>query len=149
LEKRLLEKLKQFILELGYGFTFIGNQYRLELNSKEYFVDLLFFQRQLRCLVAFDLKIGPFEPEFAGKMNFYLNLLDDRVKLKDENPSIGIILCAEKNSVEVEYALKGIDKPIAVAEYQLAKSVPKVLQKQLPSAKELAEFIKTELKKGD
>jgi predicted nuclease of restriction endonuclease-like (RecB) superfamily len=145
-EKRLLEKLKHFVLELGYGFSFIGSQYRLELNRKEHFVDLLFFQRNLRCLVAIDLKIGDFEPEFAGKMNFYLNLLDDKVRLADENPSIGIILCAEKNSVEVEYALKGINKPIAVSGYQLEKSIPKILQKQLPSAKELAAFIKTEFK---
>ena len=146
LENRLIEKLKNFILELGYGFTFMGNQYRLELKNKEYFVDLLFFHRKLRCMVAIDLKIGCFEPEFAGKMNFYLNLLDDKVRMQDENPSIGIILCATKNSVEVEYALKGIAKPIAVAEYELKKSVPQKLQKQLPSAKELQDVIKSELK---
>lgn len=145
-EARLLEKLKHFILELGYGFSFIGNQYRLDLDRKEYFVDLLFFHRSLRCLVAIDLKMGSFEPEFAGKMNFYLNLLDDKVRMEEENPSIGIILCAEKNSVEVDYALKGINKPIAVSEYQLQKSVPRQLQKQLPSAKELAALIKEEFK---
>lgn len=147
-ENKLLEKLKQFILELGYGFSFIGNQYRLELNRKEYFVDLLFFHRRLRCLVAIDLKIGTFEPEFAGKMNFYLNLLDDKARMENENPSIGIILCAEKNSVVVDYALKGIDKPIAVSEYQLQKSVPRKLQRQLPSAKELTELIKNEFKEN-
>jgi predicted nuclease of restriction endonuclease-like (RecB) superfamily len=146
-ENRLIEKLKHFILELGYGFSFVGNQYRIELNRKEYFIDLLFFHRKLRCLVGIDLKIGSFEPEFAGKMNFYLNLLDDHVRMKDENPSIGIILCAEKNSVEVDYALKGIDKPIAVAEYKLKKSVPKKWQRQLPSAKELTEIIREEFKK--
>ncbi len=147
LESRLIEKLKHFILELGYGFSFMGNQFRIELNKKEYFIDLLFFHRKLRCLVAIDLKIGNFEPEYAGKMNFYLNLLDDKVRMKDENPSIGIILCAEKKSVEVEYALKGINKPIAVAEYQMKKSVPKKLQKQLPSVKELTEIIREEFKK--
>lgn len=147
-ENRLIEKLKYFILELGYGFSFIGNQYRLALNAKEYFVDLLFFHRKLRCLVAIDLKIGSFEPEFAGKMNFYLNLLDERIRMKDENPSIGIILCAEKNSVEVEYALKGIDKPIAVSEYLLKKTIPKKLQKQLPTAKELSALIRVEFKKN-
>lgn len=146
-ERRLLEKLKDFMLELGYGFTFVGNQYRLKLNRKEYFVDLLFFHRYLRCLVAIDLKIGEFEPEFAGKMNFYLNLLDTKIKLPDENPSIGIILCAEKNSVEVDFALKGIDKPIAVSEYQLQKTIPKKWQKQLPTAQELAAVIKAEFKK--
>ncbi len=147
LENRLIEKLKHFILELGYGFSFVGNQYRIALNKKEYFIDLLFFHRGLRCLVAIDLKIGRLEPEFTGKMNFYLNLLDDRFRMKDENPSIGIILCAEKTSVKVEYALKGIDKPIAVAEYQLKSSVPKALQRQLPSAKELTDIIKEEFKK--
>ncbi len=146
-ENRLIEKIKNFILELGYGFSYIGNQYRIPLNGKEYFVDLLFFHRHLQCLVAIDLKIGGFEPEFAGKMNFYLNLLDDHVKLANENPSIGIILCAEKNSVEVEYALKGINKPIAVSEYELRKTIPKKLQKQLPSTKELTDLIKVEFKR--
>lgn len=106
LENRLVENIKDFILELGYGFSYIGNQYRLSLNDKEYFVDLLFFQRKLKCLVAIDLKIGSFEPEFAGKINFYLNLLNEQVKLSDENSSIGIILCAEKNTIEVEYAVE-------------------------------------------
>ncbi len=146
LENRLIEKLKYFILELGYGFSYIGSQHRLELGRKEYFVVLLFFHRKLRCLVAIDLKIASFEPEFAGKMNFYLNLLDDMVRMSDENPSIGIILCAEKNSVEVDYALKGIEKPIAVAEYQLKKSIPKALKGQLPSVKELTELIMREIK---
>ncbi len=145
LEHRLIEKIKQFILELGNGFSFIGNQYRLVLKGKEYFIDLLFYQRSLKCLVAIDLKIGVFEPEFAGKMNFYLNLLDDTVRLKDENPSIGIILCADKNSIEVEYALRGIHKPIAVAEYHLRKKIPAKLQKQLPTIKELQAVIKNEL----
>lgn len=92
LEKRLVEKIKQFILELGYGFSFLGNQYRLMLGNNEYFVDLLFFNRKLKCLVAVELKTGKFEPEYAGKMDFYLHLLDEQVRLKDENPSIGIIL---------------------------------------------------------
>ncbi len=146
-ESRLIEKLKDFILELGYGFSFMGHQYQLRLNRKEYFVDLLFFHRSLRCLVAIDLKIESFEPEFAGKMNFYLNLLDDTVRMKDENPSIGIILCAEKNMVEVDYALKGINKPIAVSQYELTKKIPRLLQKQLPTAKELIAVIKSEFKK--
>jgi predicted nuclease of restriction endonuclease-like (RecB) superfamily len=147
LESKLVEKLKNFILELGYGFSFLGNQYRLALKSKEYFVDLLFFHRKLRCLVAVDLKMGSFEPEFAGKMNFYLNLLDEKVRMDDENPSIGIILCADKDSVEVDYALKGIAKPIAGAEYEFKKTVPRKFQKQLPSAYELQAVIRTEMKK--
>lgn len=105
LERRLVEKIKLFLLELGDGFSFIGNQYRLTINQKEYFVELLFFNRKIKSLVAIDLKIGAFEPEFVGKMNHYLGLLDDHVKIPDENPSIGIILCAEKDHIDVEVAL--------------------------------------------
>ncbi|MEB3074049.1 PDDEXK nuclease domain-containing protein [Capnocytophaga gingivalis] len=119
LEKRLVERIKQFILELGKGFSFIGNQYCLEFNNKEYFVDMLFFHRKLRSLVAIELKVGGFKPEYVGKMNFYLTLLDRLEKSTDENPSIGIILCAEKDHLEVEVALQDIHKPIGVAVYQL------------------------------
>jgi len=118
LERRLVEKIKLFLLELGDGFSFIGNQQRLTLNQKEYFVDLLFFNRKIKSLIAIDLKIGAFEPEFIGKMNYYLGLLDDQMKMPDENPSIGIILCAEKDHIEVEVALRDFHKPIGVAEYQ-------------------------------
>ncbi len=133
-EKKLVEKIKLFILELGKGFSYIGNQYRLEYNEKEYVIDMLFFNRHLRSLVAIDLKMGEFKPEYAGKMNAYLNILDRQVKTEDENPSIGIILCASKDHVDVEIALHGINKPIGVAEYQL----------QLP-AKELKEMIQREI----
>lgn len=119
LEQRLVEKIKQFILELGTGFTFIGNQYRLEFNHKEYFVDIVLYHRGLRCLVALELKIGSFKPEYAGKMNFYLGLLDRLEKRVEENQSIGIILCADKDHLDVEIALQDINKPIGVAEYKL------------------------------
>ena len=118
LEKRLVEKIKFFLLELGEGFSFIGNQHRLILGQKEYFVDMLFFNRKIKSLIAIDLKIGSFEPEFIGKMNHYLGLLDDQMKMADENPSIGIILCAEKDHIEVEIALRDFHKPIGVAEYR-------------------------------
>lgn len=118
LERRLVDKIKLFLLELGDGFSFIGNQYRLTLGQKEYFVDLLFFNRKIQSLIAIDLKIGAFEPEFIGKMNHYLGLLDDQVKMSGENPSIGIILCAEKDHIDVEVALRDFHKPIGVAEYQ-------------------------------
>jgi len=118
LERRLVEKIKLFLLELGDGFSFIGNQHRLTLGRKEYFVDLLFFNRKIKSLIAIDLKIGTFEPEFVGKMNHYLGLLDDQVKMSGENPSIGIILCAEKDHIDVEVALRDFHKPIGVAEYQ-------------------------------
>jgi predicted nuclease of restriction endonuclease-like (RecB) superfamily len=119
LERRLVEKIKLFLLELGKGFTFIGNQHVLEYNGKEYRVDLLFFHRKLRCLVAIDLKIGEYKPEYAGKMNTYLSILDRIEKSDDENRSIGIILCAEKDNVEVALSLEDMGKPIGVADYQL------------------------------
>jgi len=119
LEKRLIAKIRNFILELGKGFSFIGNQHRLEYNSKEYFVDMLFFHRGLRSLVAVELKIGSFKAEYIGKMNLYLSLLDKLEKGENENQSIGIILCADKDHLDVEIALQDINKPIGVAEYQL------------------------------
>lgn len=119
LERRLVEKIKQFLLELGKGFTFIGNQYELELGGKTSKVDMLFFHRGLHALVAIDLKIGEFKPEYVGKMNYYLSLLDRLERHDDENRSIGIILCAEKDHLEVELALEDMAKPIGVADYQL------------------------------
>ena len=118
LERRLVQKVTSFILELGNGFSFIGNQHTLTYNGKEYRVDLLFFNRHLHSMVAIELKIGEFKPEYVGKMNFYLSLLDKLEKAPDENPSIGIILSAEKDHLEVELALQDINKPIGVAEYQ-------------------------------
>jgi predicted nuclease of restriction endonuclease-like (RecB) superfamily len=142
LEDRLISRLQQFILELGYGFCFVGRQYRLVLGKKEYFVDLLFYHRFLKALVAFDLKIGEFEPEHAGKMDFYLNLLNEKERGPDDGPSIGIILCAEKDDVEVEFALKTKTNPIGVAEYQLQEKLPTEFKGKLPSAKQLAEVVR-------
>lgn len=119
LENRLIAKIRSFVLELGKGFSFIGNQYRLEYNNKEYFVDMLFFHRGLQSLVAIELKIGSFKAEYVGKMNLYLSLLDKLEKGENENSSIGIILCADKDHLDVEIALQDINKPIGVAEYQL------------------------------
>lgn len=115
------------------------------LGNTEYFVDLLFFNRKLQCLVAVELKTGKFEPEYAGKMDFYLHLLDEQVKLKDENPSIGIILCAEKDNIVVEYALRSVKKPVGVAEYYLTKKLPKHLRGKLPEAEDLKLPIRQEL----
>ena len=146
LERRLIEKIKRFMLELGKGFSFIGNQHRLKLGNNEYFVDLLFFNRVLKCLVAIELKTGKFEPEYAGKMDFYLNLLDEQVRLKDENPSIGIILCADKDNIVVEYALRSVKKPVGVAEYYLTNKLPKYLMGKIPDANALKLPIQEELK---
>ncbi|MFA6548533.1 MAG: PDDEXK nuclease domain-containing protein [Candidatus Margulisiibacteriota bacterium] len=142
MERKILGQLKNFIAELGLGFCFIGSQYPLRLRDKDYYIDLLFFHRGLRCLVAFDLKIGEFRAEYAGKMNLYLNLLDDLVRLPEENPSIGIILCKDRDHIEVEYALKGIKKPIGVASYMLSKKLPKKLAKALPSPERLKKGLK-------
>jgi predicted nuclease of restriction endonuclease-like (RecB) superfamily len=148
LEDRLTARLQQFILELGYGFCFVGRQYRLALGAKEYFVDLLFYHRFLKALVAFDLKIGPFEPEHAGKMDFYLNLLNEKERAPDDQPSIGVILCAEKDDVEVEFALKTKTNPIGVAEYQLQPKLPAGLKGKLPTAKQLADVVKKAKEEG-
>ena len=142
LEDRLIGRLQQFILELGYGFCFVGRQYRLALGKKEYFVDLLFYHRFLKALVAFDLKISEFEPEHAGKMDFYLNLLNDKERGPEDRPSIGIILCAEKDDVEVEFALKSKANPIGVAEYELQDKLPAEFKGKLPTAKQLADVVR-------
>jgi predicted nuclease of restriction endonuclease-like (RecB) superfamily len=138
MEDRLVERLKDFMLELGYGFCFIGRQYRLVLGKKEYFIDLLFYHRFLKCLVAVELKVGEFQPEYAGKMDFYLNVLNDRERGADDNPSLGIILCAEKDDLEVEFALKSKTNPIGVAEYQLKSTLPKDLKGKIPSPKDFS-----------
>lgn len=137
LEARLVERLRDFILELGYGFCWIGQQHRLTLGTKEYFVDLLFYHRFLRSLVAIELKVGPFEPEYAGKMDFYLNLLNEKERGPGDEPSIGIILCAEKDNLEVEFSLKTKTNPIGVAEYHLQSQLPASLQGKLPTPEQL------------
>jgi predicted nuclease of restriction endonuclease-like (RecB) superfamily len=146
-EKRMIACMRDVLLEFGNGFAFIGSQYTLSTKTKDYRVDLLFYQRKLKCLVAVDLKAGAFEPEFAGKMNFYLNLLDDTVKEPDENPSIGIILCAERDRFDVEYALRGINKPVGVAEYQLTSVLPESLKGSLPDPAQLKKKLMKEFKK--
>jgi predicted nuclease of restriction endonuclease-like (RecB) superfamily len=137
LEASLMEKIRRFLTEMGGYFCYLGNQYRLEIDDKEYFIDLLLYHRKLKCLVAIELKIGEFLPEFAGKMQFYLSLLDNKVKLEDENASIGIIICKSKNRTVVEYALKEVKKPIGVSTYKITSELPKQLSKLLPSKEEI------------
>jgi predicted nuclease of restriction endonuclease-like (RecB) superfamily len=145
LEDRLISRLQAFLLELGYGFCFVGRQHRLTLGKKEYFVDLLFYHRFLKALVAFELKVGPFEPEHAGKMDFYLNLLNDQERGEGDQPSIGIILCAEKDDIEVEYALRTKTNPIGVTAYQLQSKLPSALKGKLPTAKQLSDVVRAVL----
>lgn len=132
LELNIVANIKNFLLALGNGFTFIGNQYRVVVDDKEYFIDLLFFNRQLRCLVCIELKYGEFKPEYAGKLNFYLSALDEYVKLPDENPSIGIILCRSKSNKTVEFSFRDTSKPMGVATYRTARELPQKYQDVLP-----------------
>jgi len=145
LEDRLISRLQAFLLELGYGFCFVGRQHRITLGQKEYFIDLLFYHRFLKALVAFELKVGPFEPEYAGKMDFYLNLLNDKERAPGDHPSIGIILCAEKDDVEVEYALATKRNPIGVAVYKLQSKLPDELKGKLPTARQLSDVVRAAL----
>ena len=124
-------------MELGKGFAFVGEQYLLKIDEKEFYIDLLFYNYVLHCFVAIDLKTGQFVPEYAGKMNFYLSVLDDRVKSDIDNPSIGLILCRDKNKVVAEYTLKDMTKPIGVSEYKIMNVLPKELQETLPSVEDI------------
>jgi len=127
---------------MGGYFTFISNQYRLEVGNEEFFIDLLLYHRVLKCLIAVELKTGKFKPEYAGKMQFYLSALDDKVKLPDENPSIGIIICKEKNRTIVEYTLKDVNKPVGVATYKVRKRPPKEFKKYLPTPEDIKKSLK-------
>jgi len=142
LEDAIVKHITKFLLELGKGFAFVGRQYYLEVGGDEFFIDLLFYHLELRCYVAIDLKMGKFKPEYAGKMNFYLSVLDDTVKKDYDNPSIGIILCKSKNDVMAEYALKSINKPIGISEYELTKAIPQDLQSKLPTIEDLEQELK-------
>ena len=141
LERALIARIEDFLRAMGGLFAFVGSQFRLEVEEKEYFIDLLLYHRRLKCLVAVELKIGEFQPEFVGKMQFYLAALDRQVREKGENPSIGIILCKEKNRTIVEYALQDGRKPIGVATYQIVKRLPKELKGQLPGPAEIAKLL--------
>ena len=141
LERALIARIEDFLREMGGLFAFVGSQFRLEVDGKEYFIDLLLFHRRLKCLVAVELKVGEFEPEFVGKMQFYLAALDDIVREAGENASIGIILCKEKRRTIVEYALRDARKPIGVATYRLVKRLPKELRGQLPSPAEITRLL--------
>jgi predicted nuclease of restriction endonuclease-like (RecB) superfamily len=141
LELGLLEQLRNFFVELGKGFAFVGSQYHLDVGGQDYFIDLLFYHLHLRCFVVIDLKIEDFKPEFAGKMNFYLSAVDDQLRHPADNPSIGLVLCKGKNDVIVEYSLRDANKPMGVAHYLLSpgQALPEQFQSQLPTAAEIAE----------
>jgi len=141
LEGKLIDHIRNFLLELGQGFAFIGNQYHIELEGEDYYLDLLFYHVKLKCYVVVELKTGKFKPEHAGKMNFYLNLMDRQVKDKSDNPTIGLILCEDKKGITVEYAIDGINKPMGVSQFKLTEKLPEQLKQYLPTAEELTKLV--------
>lgn len=140
-EQEIVRNIKKFILSIGNDFAFMGNQYRIIVEEQEYFVDLLFFNRKLQCLVAFELKTGKFKPEYLGKMNFYLSALDDLIRQSHENPSIGIILCKEKHNKVVEYSFRDFNKAMGVATYKTTEKLPDKYKDTLPDAAALKKLL--------
>lgn len=137
LEKGLLEKLRDFLLEMGSGFAFVGSQYHLEVGEQDFYIDLLFYHLRMRCYVVVDLKITDFKPEYAGKMGFYLAAVDELLRHKDDQPSIGLILCKTNNRIVAEYTLRSTTNPVGVSEYRLAQPLPEAISKELPTIEKL------------
>jgi len=145
IELALTAKITDFLLELGKGFSFVGRQVKLLVSETEYFIDMLFYHLDLRCFIVIELKAGKFKPEYAGKLNFYLSAVDEQLRRPGDNPSIGIILCKKKDSIEVEYSLRDINKPIGVSDYILSQAVPLDLAGKLPTVEELEEELSGKL----
>lgn len=142
IEQALVRDITKLLLELGTGFAFLGNQYHLNVGGDDFYIDLLFYNLNLRCYVVIELKTGDFKPEYAGQLNFYLSAVDGILKKEQDNPSIGLLLCKSKNNVVAEYSLKDISKPIGVSEYKITSSLPDNLEKQLPSVEDIQKRIK-------
>lgn len=145
LEKGLIEHLKKFMLELGKGFAYVGNQFNFDVEGDDYFLDLLFYNTNLKSYVIFELKIGEFKPEYAGKLNFYVNAINDRVKGQGHNPTIGVLLCKTPNETVVKYSLQGIETPVGVTEYQLATALPREIAPEMPSIEEIEQELEKEI----
>ena len=137
LETELLKHLEQFLLELGDGFAFVGRQYHIEVSDQDFYIDLLFYHLELRAYVVIELKKGDFKPEYAGKMNFYCSAVDDKMRHPTDQPTIGLILCQTKDRILAEYALRGIQQPIGVSDYELTRALPDSLKTSLPSIEDL------------
>jgi predicted nuclease of restriction endonuclease-like (RecB) superfamily len=137
LETNLLHQLERFLLELGQGFAFVGRQHNLKVGDREFYIDLLFYHLKLRCFVVIDLKKGEFKPEYAGKMNFYLSVVDEQLRHESDAPSIGLILCQDRSHIVAEYALRGVEKPIGISEYELTRALPANLKSALPTVEEI------------
>lgn len=136
-EGALTTHITRFLLELGAGFSYVGKQVHLEVGGEDFYLDLLFYHLKLRCFVVIELKAGAFKPEYAGQLNFYLSAVDAQLKHPDDNPTIGLLLCKERNRLVAEYALRGVSQPIGIAEFQLVESVPEELSGSLPSIEQL------------
>lgn len=137
IERELVKHITNFLLELGAGFSYVGKQYHMEVGGEDFYIDLLFYHLKLRCYVLIELKAGPFKPEYAGKLNFYLSAVDAQLRHESDNPSIGLILCKDKNKLVAEYALKDIAKPVGVSEYSLVEAIPEELKTSLPTVEQL------------
>ena len=145
IEKELIKHISEFMIELGKGFAFVGKQYNIVVNKNDYFIDLLFYHLHLRCFVVFELKAGRFKPEYAGKLNFYISAVDSQLKHPNDNSTIGIILCRTSDSIEVEYALRDIQKPIGISSFELQKIIPEKFKSALPTVEEIEnELMKNE-----
>ncbi len=144
IEQALVKDITKLLLELGTGFAFLGNQYHLNVGGDDFYVDLLFYNLNLRCYIVIELKTGEFKPEYAGQLNFYLSAVDGMLKKDDDNSSIGLLLCKSKNALVAEYALKDMSKPIGVSEYKITNSLPEGLSRQLPSVEDIQKRIKSE-----
>lgn len=142
LETELVKHVEKFLLELGAGFAFVGRQYKLTVSNQDFYLDLLFYHLKMRCFIVIDLKKGDFKPEYAGKMNFYCSAVDDLIKHEEDKPTIGLILCQTKDKVMAEYALRDMNKPIGISEFELTRSLPKNLQSSLPTIEEIENELK-------
>ena len=141
IEAALIDNVAKLLLELGTGFAFLGNQYHINVGGEDFYIDMMFYNLNLRCYVVIELKTGDFKPEYAGKLNFYLSAVDDILRSEHDNPSIGLLLCKSKNNLVAEYSLKDISKPIGVSEYRITEKLPDELEKQLPSVEDIRKRI--------
>ncbi|MCL2077503.1 MAG: PDDEXK nuclease domain-containing protein [Oscillospiraceae bacterium] len=141
IEDELVKNITKLLLELGTGFAFLGNQYHIEVENEDFYIDMLFYHMELRCYIVVELKRGSFMPEYAGKLNFYVSAVDDLLKKEVDNPTIGLLLCKNKRGMIAEYSLRDIDKPIGVSEYKLIKDLPEKYENLLPSAEDIAKRI--------
>jgi predicted nuclease of restriction endonuclease-like (RecB) superfamily len=141
IEAELVKNVTKLLLELGTGFAFLGNQYHIEVENEDFYIDLLFYNLKLRCYVVIELKTGDFKPEYAGKLNFYISAVDDLIKTELDNPTIGLLLCKNKRGMIAEYSLRDIEKPIGVSEYKLIKNLPKEYESILPTTEDIEKRI--------